>query len=318
MGDHHDLGGLQHGNDEVPLHTVRVDSFYLGVTEVTTGEYVAFLNGALSEGSLQVAGGLVRGVGDGKIYCETREAVSYSRVGWSGSAFTVLDAKEDHPMVGVRWFGAAAYTNWLNRQVGLESCYDLATGSCDISARGYRLPTEAEWEWAARGGLLDPYRIFPWGDEPDESRANWPGSGDPYEVGPYPWTTPVGFYDGQLRLKTQFGWPSSAESYQTSDGANGFGLYDLSGNVWEWIHDWYGKDYYAQSPPSNPPGPAVGSTMPDGYRYRGLRGGNWYNGEWGHSRVSNRNPSYYRGPDDPNHAWYHIGFRVAFKGSPPD
>jgi formylglycine-generating enzyme required for sulfatase activity len=66
-----------------------------------------------------------------------------------------------------------------------------------------------------------------------------------------------------------------------------------------------------------PPGPASGSLMPDGKPYRGMRGGNWYNGysttsvNDGHSRVSNRNPSYYRGPQDPNHPWYHVSFRVA-------
>jgi formylglycine-generating enzyme required for sulfatase activity len=307
---------VEHGNDEVPLHTVRVDSFYMGITEVTVRQYVDYLNAALAEGSIEVAGGLVRFRVGQELLCETRAAVSYSPVGWSGTAFTVLDGRESHPVVGVRWFGAAAYTNWLSRRAGLEPCYDLTTGTCDLSRRGYRLPTEAEWEYAGRGGALSPYRLFPWGDDTDIRRANWPSSGDPYEVGPYPWTTPVGFYNGQLRKKADFGWPGAAESYQTADGANGYGLYDMAGNVWEWVNDWYDKDYYASSPQANPPGPTSGTPMPDGGRYRGLRGGNWYNGEWGHSRVSNRNPSYYRGPDDPNHAWYHIGFRVAFKGTP--
>jgi formylglycine-generating enzyme required for sulfatase activity len=317
MGDHQGLGGVEHGNDEIPLHRVRVDAFHIGATEVTNADYVAFLNGALGEGSIEVVSGLVRGAGGGEVFCETRGAVSYSRVGWTGSGFNVLDGRESHPMVGVRWFGAAAYANWLTRRAGLAPCYDLTTGSCDLSSRGYRLPTEAEWEYAARGGLADPYRLFPWGDDPDPARANWPGSGDPFEAGSYPWTTPVGFYNGQLRRKAEFAWPSSAESYQTANGANAYGLHDTAGNVWEWVHDWYGRDYYAESPPANPPGPTVGSPMPDGRPYRCLRGGNWYNGQWGHSRVSNRNPSYYRGPDDPNHAWYHVGFRVAFKGSLP-
>lgn len=132
----------------------------------------------------------------------------------------------------------------------------------------------------------------------------------------YPWTTPVGFYNGQLRLKSEYNWPGSASSYQTSDGANSFGLYDMAGNVWEFVNDWYGNNYYSISPYDNPKGPDSGSVMPDGKPYRGMRGGNWYNGYTttgvndGHSSVSNRNPSYYRGPQYPNHPWYHVGFRV--------
>ena len=85
----------------------------------------------------------------------------------------------------------------------------------------------------------------------------------------------------------------------------------MAGNTWEFINDWYGQDYYSVSPYRNPTGPTTGFIMPDGKPYRGMRGGNWYNGQWGHSRVSNRNPTYYRGPQDPNHPWYHVSFRVA-------
>ena len=93
----------------------------------------------------------------------------------------------------------------------------------------------------------------------------------------------------------------------------------ISGNVWELINDWYGQNYYIISPYNNPTGPTSGFIMPDGKPYHGMRGGNWYNGyittsvNDGHSRVSNRNPSYYRGPQDPNHPWYHVGFRTARK-----
>ncbi len=91
----------------------------------------------------------------------------------------------------------------------------------------------------------------------------------------------------------------------------------MSGNVWEWINDWYASDYYTNcvlnNLVTNPPGPVTGSLMPDGKPYRGLRGGNWFNGQdqYGHARVSNRDPSYYRGPGDPNGPWFHVGFRVA-------
>ncbi|MFN8472725.1 MAG: SUMF1/EgtB/PvdO family nonheme iron enzyme [Anaerolineae bacterium] len=120
----------------------------------------------------------------------------------------------------------------------------------------------------------------------------------------------AGFYDGTLHHKADYGWPGSQTSYQTSDGANAYGLYDMAGNVWQWVYDWYGRDYYSVSPSDNPTGPDTGTLMPDGKAYRVLRGGNWYNGEDGHARVANRDPSYYRGPQDPNHPYYHVGFRV--------
>jgi hypothetical protein len=93
----------------------------------------------------------------------------------------------------------------------------------------------------------------------------------------------------------------------------------MAGNVWEFVNDWYGNNYYSVSPYDNPKGPTSGFIMPDGKAYHGMRGGNWYNGykqttdtvNDGHSRVANRNPSYYRGPQDPYHPWYHVGFRVA-------
>ena len=315
MGDHHDLGGREHRNDEVPIHTVRVDSFYMSATEMTNKQYCGYLNGALANRLIEVKDGFVRGAGGNDVYCDTRQSDRASQILWNGRQFSVVDSKESHPVVCVRWLGAVACCNWLSAHDGYETCYDLATGKCDYSKRGYRLPSEAEWEYAARGGLHSPYRIFPWGDDADNSKANWPRSGDPYETGPYPWTTPVGFYNGQRHRQADFNWPGPQSSYQTSDGANGFGLYDMAGNVWEWVNDWYNRDYYATCPVDNPPGPERGTPVTDGRTYRVLRSGNWFNGLQGHSRVSNRNPSYYRGPGDPNHSYYHIGFRLVLKTS---
>lgn len=322
MGDHFGFVDPLHPSDEVPVHNIYVDSFYMETTLLTCLEYVQFLNSGLAQGLIEVRSNYVYGVGGTNNYCDTYGADTNSRVQWSGGTFSVRDGRELHPITGVRWIGAIAYCNWASARDGLASCYNLATGDCALTNNGYRLPTEAEWEYAARGGLYNPYGIFPWGSDTnaDGTLANWPGSGDPFETGPYPWTTPVGFYNGSLQYKTNYNWPGAAASYQTRDNANGFGLYDMSGNVWQWVNDWYAKDYYTNcvlnNIVTNPPGPATGDPMPDGKPYRGIRGGNWFNGQeyYGHARVANRNPSYYRGPGDPNGPWFHIGFRVMRRG----
>lgn len=314
MGDHHDLGGKEHPSDEIPIHVVHLDAFYMAAMETTNREYCLYLNSSRLSGALRVEQGVVTS-GDGStLYCDTAESDPASSILWDGHDFSVDTLRQDHPVVCVRWYGAVAYCNWLSTRDGFSPCYDLSTWSCDFSRDGFRLPTEAEWEFAARGGCCKPYSIFPWGDEVNKNRANWPNSGDPYEAGPYPWTTPVGFYNGELHKRTDFSWPGDAMEYQTEAGANAYGLYDLSGNAWEWVNDWYARDYYENSPASNPTGPSTGQAMPDGAPYHVLRGGNWFNGEWGHGRVSNRNPSYFRGPEDPYHSWYHVGFRVARNG----
>jgi len=315
MGDHAGFVDPAHPSDELPIHAVTVDTFFIGTYHVTNNQYIAYLNSAFTQGLIEVRSGMVYRKGGSDIFCETRQSVDYSSIGFDGKTFTLLDARGDHPVVSIRWFGAIAYTNWLSEQQGLQACYDLVTGKCDFTKNGYRLPTEAEWEYAGRGGQYTPYYIFPWGDVGDPAQANWPLTpANPYQTGAYPWTTPVGFFNGKLKNKSDYNWPGSQSTYQTKDGSNAYGLYDMAGNAWQWVHDWYQTNYYASSPSKNPTGPDTGSPMPDGLPYHGMRGGNWYNGDQtdpGHGRVSNRNPGYFRGPQDPNHPYYHMSFRVA-------
>lgn len=249
-----------------PLHLVYVDSFLMGRYEITNQQCCEYLNNAYSQGLIEVRDGVVYATGGNDPYCTTGEVSPVSRIRFTGSTFTVTSGNANHPMVMVSWYGAAAYCNWRSQQQGLDLCYDLNTWTCDFFKQGFRLPTEAEWEYAARGGLSS--KPYPWGDTIDGSMANYTGSTDPYEAGSYPFTTPVGFYNGQLHDKADFGWPGAQTSFQTSNSVNGYGLYDMAFNVSEWCNDWFYEYYYQGSPYSNPTGPNSGT-------YRISRGQGW-------------------------------------------
>jgi len=313
MGDHYGFVDPQHPSDEVPVHLVHIDSFYIGTFNLTNQQYCDYLNSVKTQNLIVVKNNKVyAAAGDTNAYYLTNNYSPYYSIGWNGTTFSVVDFRANHPVVGIMWYGAAAYCNWISQQLSLPPCYNITTWDCDFTKNGYRLPTEAEWEYAGRGGQNNPYYMFPWGNDSSSysTRANWPSSGDPYESGPYPYTTPVDFYDGTLKLKSDYNWPGSATNYQTSDGKNGFGLSDMCGNVWQFVNDWYETNYYKVSPYSNPRGPIAdsASAMPDGKKYKNMRGGNWWSGTDGWSRVSNRDPAYYRGPGVD---WFHVGFRVA-------
>ena len=154
-----------------------------------------------------------------------------------------------HPVDQIRWYDAVRYCNARSRLEGLTPAYDLKTGKCDFGADGYRLPTEAEWEYAARAGTATPYF----------------------------------FGDSAANLKRYAWFKDSCDQNPQPVGAklpNGWGLHDLYGNVWEWCHDFYQEDYYKHSPQNDPRGPRTGKT-------RVLRGGCW-NSRPGYCRSSYR------------------------------
>ena len=312
MGDNFGEGGA----DELPVHIVTLSSFFMGKYEITNGQYCQYLNTAKLQGFITVGGdGIVYKAGSGTSYpyCDTSTSSSSSQIAYSysGGVFYVLSkdgrSMVNDPMVKVSWYGAVAYCNWRSQVEGYDGCYDLSTWTCDFFKSGYRLPTEAEWEYAARGGLAG--RRFPWGGDIYHDQANYYSSPDYYyDIGPTrgyhplwndgisPYTSPVGFFDGAMKYKAGYNWPDSATSYQTASGANDYGLYDMAGNVYEWCNDWYSGTYYGSSPEHNPPGPTSGS-------YRVHRGDAW-NSTAIYCRVASR------GLNDPTARIDSYGFRL--------
>ena len=208
-----------------PVHPVRLDGFYIDKTEVTVGQFKAFL--------------------------------ADSSYNWTGSWDDVdqYSPGDDYPMIYVDWNDATAYAKWS----------------------GKRLPTEAEWEYAARGGAVG--QRYPWGSEKaDGSQGNFADKSSAVD-----WAN-ANVDDGYATC-------SPVGSYRP----NGYGLYDMGGNVWEWCADWYGSDYYSKSSGQNPLGPDSGSS-------RVLRGGGWSNYTY-YLRVA------YRGYYFPHNRIDGLGFR---------
>ncbi len=211
MGDNFNEGM----DDEFPVHTVYVDSFYIDAYEITNAQYASFLN---------TYGKNVDAAGHELLRINS----NYRLIRKMRNEYRPLAGYENHPAVEVSWYGAAAYAQFY----------------------GKRLPTEAEWEKAARGGLVG--KRYPLGDEISHNNANYRETG-----GRDRWsrTSPVGSFP-----------------------PNGYGLYDMAGNAWEWVADEYDESYYSKSPPNNPKGPGVAITFKNNdfteiLSWRVLRGG---------------------------------------------
>lgn len=228
--------------DEKPVHKVNIDPFYMSYTELTVGEFREFVD---ATGYLSTAEKKRNAytLNTSKMLLERDVDAS-----WHNPGFTQNDR---HPVTCVSWYDAIAYCNWRSIKEGLKPCYYIKGNpnpvnwqkgliQCDFKAEGYRLPTEAEWEFAARGN--NPLHRFSGGNEIAQVALH--------------------YFNSQDRT-----WEVA------SKGANSFGLYDLTGNVGEWCWDWYDANYYNLSVSSNPRGPHKVTNK------KVVRGGSWYDDE---------------------------------------
>ena len=249
-------------NVDETAHFVSLPAFSIARTELTVGEFQAFvaLTGYRTTGEITQE----------CWYYSIDEWISNRQINWKNPG---CPQASDHPVTCVSWYDAIAYCNWKSAIDQRRPVYqwqgktdpakwpagwNLGTAdgfddglSADMSANGYRLPTEAEWEYACRGGPGAPDQAYSGSDNPDEvgwSKLN-AGFG----------TRPVGL------LKP-----------------NKLGLLDMSGNVGEWCQDWYGA--YGSDPAIDPSGPSTGV-------FRDLRGGGWYSGYWYFLRNAYRSSS---------------------------
>ena len=261
------MGDALDGLSDAPIRTVTVSAFYMAQNLVTWTDWGTVRTWGLTHGYTDLA------VGEGKA--------------------------ATHPVQTITWYDMVKWCNARSEKDGLTPCYTISavvyrTGSSDVAvcnwaANGYRLPSEAEWEKAARGGLSG--KRFPWGDTISQSQANYYGSTGSlaYDLGPNGYNS-IGSVGGT----------SPATSPVGSFPANGYGLYDMAGNVCEWCWDWYGT--YAAGAQTDPRGAASGA-------YRVGRGGIW-DGDASICRVAGRN-NY-----NPTGSISRIGFRIARSSVP--
>lgn len=266
MGDHFDEGYESDG--EVPVHPVELDAFSIDVTTVTNAQFAAFVDAtgyctesetfgfsAVFHLATRAAAADIEGAATGTPWWHVVRGADWAHPAGPRSRWQDIP---DHPVVQVSWNDAVAYCRWAGR----------------------RLPTEAEWEYAARGGLTG--QRYPWGNDlqPDgEHRCNiWQGE--------FPLRNTLD--DGYLTTAPARHFPS-----------NGYGLHQTSGNVWEWCADWYDAGYYEKSPVDNPQGPGSG-------RARVLRGGSFLC----HDSYCNRYRNSARSSNTPDSSMSNTGFRT--------
>jgi formylglycine-generating enzyme required for sulfatase activity len=277
MGSPADEPGRNENGDEV-VHTVTLTrGFYLQLGEVTNQQYTDLAQWAYDNGYITATSSFISDHLDGSgVYL--RQLGQLRDMTFSNGTFQCT--RPDHPTGFVTWYGAAAYCDWLSLQQGLPRAYDHATWSCNdgdpYGAAGYRLPTEAEWEYACRAGATTAF-----------------SSGAITNIGCSP-------LDPNLDLAGWYcGNATGATHPSRQKAANAWGVYDLHGNAWEWCNDRYGA--YDAGPATDPTGAASGTE-------RVLRGGSWH-----YNAQSCR--SAYRGTSPPNQNYDDFGFRVVLSGN---
>jgi formylglycine-generating enzyme required for sulfatase activity len=214
--------------DENPPHQVLLNDFFIGKYEVTNLEFIDFLNDIAKDMTITYDAKIVKYKGNPvyHIFCDNCSAyinrIKYDNYNNPGGLFSIVPGFENHPVNNVTWFGAKAYCDWLSLKTG----------------KAYRLPTEAEWEVASKGGNSYKGLLYPGSNNLDDvAWIDKNASGSTHIVG--------------------------------QKKPNGLNIYDMGGNVWEWCADYYDENYYKASPDKNPTGPATG-------KLRVNRGGGWY------------------------------------------
>ncbi len=283
--------GFDHAyQDETPVHRVRVKPFLLDATEVTNRQFAAFV---------EATGHVTQAERDGYSWAFVQGADDFQMIedaNWrqpEGAGSSYLD-QLGHPVVCVSWHDAAAFAEWA----------------------GKRLVTEAEWEYAARGGCEDQFVA----DVVDgiEPHGGVSDAGDPSSTKKEP--VAANCCAGKVASRTLTNeirieanvwrgeWPTENrledDFFYTAPGghypANAYGVHDMIGNVWEWTADWYDAAYYESSPVDNPSGPTQGTL-------RVARGGSWFCS----TNYCGAYSTHYRGSSPPEHTFNNVGFRCA-------